>query len=74
MKFDKEKLRAYASLGDAELWGEIRKMASQYGYSLPDTAPPHSDMERIRNIMLGKEKISMSEGIKLLNNYKQKHK
>ncbi len=74
MKIDKEKLKAYASLGDAELWGEITKMASQYGYSLPSQTPPHSDMEKIRGIMLGQEKISISEGMKILNTYKQKNK
>ena len=74
MKIDREKLKNYASLGDKELWSEIRAMALQYGYSLAETPPPHSDMERIRSIMLGQEKISMSEGMKMLNNYKQKNR
>ena len=74
MKIDREKLKAYASLGDRELWAEICKMAKSHGYSLPEAVPPHSDMERLRAIMRGEEKISIAEGMRILNSYKQKSK
>ena len=74
MKIDYEKMKSYADKNDEALWTEIRAMASKYGYTLPTTPPPHSDMERIRAIMTGKEKIGLSEGMKLLNKYKQSTK
>lgn len=74
MKINREELKAYAEKGDAELWSDIRGMAKKYGYTLSEEIPQHSDMQRIRNIMLGYEKISLGEGMKLLNSYKNKNK
>ena len=72
MKLSREELREYASHSDTVLWTEMRAIAARYGYSLPEKTPPHSDMERVRNIMLGNERISMSEGMKMLRDYKAK--
>ena len=72
MKIDREKLKEYAAKGDDDLWREARTLAAKYGYTLPEKTPPHSDIERLRDIMLGKEKINMREGIKILNEYKRK--
>ena len=72
MKINREELKEYAKHSDAVLWGEMREIAARYGYSLPEKTPPHSDMERVRAILLGNEKISISEGMKILNSYKSK--
>ena len=72
MKINREELKEYAKHTDEVLWCEMRGIAAKYGYSLPEKTPPHADMERVRQIMLGNEKISMSEGLKILNSYKSK--
>ena len=74
MKIDREKMRRYASLDDGALWGEVRRMAENYGYTLPSETPEHSDMERLRRILRGEEKISLTEGMRILTSYKQKSK
>lgn len=71
MKIDREKLKTYAAKGDSELWLDVCGMAKKYGYVLPERVPPHEDMERLRRILCGDEKISLAEGMKLLNSYKQ---
>ena len=73
MKIDREKLKEYANKGDSELWLDVRGMTKKYGYTLPELTPPHEDMERLRGILRGDEKISLSEGMKLLNNYKKRN-
>ena len=70
MKINREELREYASHSDTVLWEEMRAIAKRYGYSLPEKTPPHADMERVRAIMLGNERISISEGMKMLKEYK----
>ena len=72
LKIDHEKLRVYAEKSDDELWNEARALAARYGYNLSEKTPPHSDMERLRSIMLGKEKINMKDGMKILNEYKNR--
>ena len=72
MKLNREMLKQYAMLGDAELWREICAMGSKYGYKLPPNVPSHAEMEKIRTLMRGDEKIGLSEAMKLLNEYKSK--
>ena len=72
MKINREELKEYAKHSDEVLWNEMRGIEAKYGYSLPEKTPPHNDMERVRQIMLGNEKISMSEGMEILNSYKSK--
>ena len=70
MKINKEKLKEYAALNDRELWGAICEMAKKYGYALPEKVPSHAEMEKIRSLMTGDSRLSMSEAVRLLNQYK----
>ena len=49
MTFNKEKLEALAALPDDLLWAEVTKIADGFGYTLPKTPPPHSELEKMRN-------------------------
>lgn len=71
MKFDKEKLHSLASMPDNELWSEVTRIASGFGYNLPKETPPHKDMEKMRSVMLA-DKINVSEALKLVNEYKKR--
>ena len=72
MKFNKEKLDAIASLPDNKMWEEIRKIASERGFKLPDTAPPRETMEKIRSAIAGAEKLSLADAAKIMQSYKRK--
>ena len=70
MKIDKEKLKRLGELSDEELFRELRTLAGGYGITLGEKMPSHEDLMRVRRIFLGEEKISMKEGIRLINKYK----
>ncbi len=70
MRFDKRQLEALAALPDDELWREVVKIASSYGYSLPTTTPSHENLEKMRSVVR-EQKINPSEAIRLLNQYKK---
>ena len=71
-KLDKEELKGFAALDDNALWGSIRALASEHGFTLKETPASHEELERVRAILLGAEKINMREAIKLINTYKKK--
>ena len=71
MRFDRSQLEALAALPDDKLWEEVVKMASAYGFSLPNETPAHSDMQKLRDTALG-SKINLSEAMRLLNRYKSR--
>ncbi len=72
MKIDYEKLERYAALDDASLWSLIRSLGAQHGYTLPEGIPPREDMDKIRSVMRGSKKLSMSDAMKILSKYKSK--
>ena len=61
-------------LPDAELWGEIRKMAGMHGLRLPEGIPPHEELERLRAICNDSSKISMLQAMRIVNNFKRRDK
>ena len=71
MKINTEKLAKFADLGDEELWQSMLAIASAHGQKINAPMPPHEDMDRIRRIMRGEEKISLGEAMKILNSYKK---
>lgn len=71
MKINTEKLSKFAELDDASLWSAMLGMAEAHGHKLNAPMPPHEDMNRIRRILRGEEKIGMAEAIKVLNSYKK---
>ncbi len=73
MTFDTEKLKAYAALPDDKLWAEIVSLAQNRGIRLPGNVPDHTDMERIRSVLCGNEKMHLSDAARLVNEYKKKY-
>ena len=72
MKINKEKFEALANLPDAEMWEEIRKMAGERGFKLPESAPPRETMEKIRSALSGAERLSLADAAKILQGYKRR--
>ncbi len=71
MRFDKSRLEALAALPDDKLWAEVLKIADSFGYSLPRQAPPHCELEKMRDAVRC-DKINVSEALRLVNQYKNK--
>ena len=71
MKINKEELKRLSEKPDAQLWQEILSMAKSHGYKLPETAPKHEDLEKIRRALSGAEKISLADAAKIMNSYKK---
>ena len=70
MRFDREKLEALAALPDDRLWAEVVKIAEGFGYSLPKSTPPHSELEKLRSAARS-ERINVSEALRAINQYKK---
>ena len=58
-------------MSDEMLWKTVREIATSHGYSLPERAPSHSEMEKLRAAMRGGDKINIADAVKLLKNYKK---
>ena len=71
MKLDTEKMKALAAKGDRELWEEIRKIARENGYNLPENAPSSENLSKIRAVLSGEERFSYTEALKILASYKK---
>jgi hypothetical protein len=72
MKINTEKLARLADLNDEELWQSMLGIANSHGQKINAPMPPHEEMERMRRIMRGEERISLGEAMKILNSYKKK--
>ena len=67
-----KKLAKLADLNDKELWESMLGIAGNHGQRVNATMPPHGEMERIRRILRGEERISLGEAMKLISTYKKK--
>ena len=70
MKIDKEKIKQMAALSDEALWAEIRSVASQHGFTLPEKAPPHGELEKVRSAMTA-EKLNLTTALRIINGYRR---
>ena len=68
---NKEQLSSLAKKTDKELWKEIRAIAKNHGFMLPEATPKHEDIEKIRETLLGTKKINLQEATKIINAYKK---
>ena len=66
MRFDKEKLEALAAMPDDKLWREVLRIASGFGYTLPEKTPPHEELEKMREAVRG-DKINVTEALRMVN-------
>ncbi len=74
MRVNKEELKRLAEKSDAELWQSISEIAREHGINLPNKSPDKAELEKIRRAMLGIEKISFTEAMKIVNKYKNQSK
>lgn len=71
MKLDREKMKALAEKNDGELWAEIRKVAKENGYNLPEAAPSADNLKKIRAVLSGNEKFNYADALRILSSYKK---
>ncbi len=74
MKINLEGLRALCALSDEELWREVRGIAAKHGLNLPEQTPPHSEIEKMREAVSGGGGISLSDAMRLVNEYRRRNK
>ena len=74
MKINKEMLDSLASMGDSELWGQIRAIAGSHGLRIPEGVPSHAEMEKLRAMMHGETKMNLGEAVKIIKNKKRETK
>jgi hypothetical protein len=72
MRLNKEELKKISEKPNRELWETIKEMGRGHGLNLPDTMPSPENLEKIRRVLSGTEKINLSEATKIINSYKNK--
>ncbi len=70
MKIDKAKLDALLKLSDEELWCEIVRVGASKGFKLPECAPPHCELERLRATVKD-GKINLGCALQIIDNYRK---
>ena len=71
MRIDRSRLQELAALPDEELWAQATKMAAQYGINLPKEAPPHDQLQQLRELATG-SRLNLTDAVRLINQYKAK--
>ena len=70
MRLDREKLNNLVSLSDEELWKTVVEIGRGHGFTLPEKAPPHEELEKLRSIARDGAKMNVAGALKILNKYK----
>ena len=70
MRLDRDKLLDMVALPDAELWKTIVDIGRGHGFTLPEKAPPHEELEKLRGIVKDGSKMNVASALRLLNKYK----
>ena len=70
MKLNPEMMKELSKKNDGELWNEIRKIAAEHGYKLPESCPNPESLVRVREVLSGNAKMNYGEALKILNSYK----
>ena len=71
MKINRDKVARLSSLGDSELWDEIRGIAGSHGFKLPEKTPSPTEMAKLREALLGSTQANLKEAMRVINNYKR---
>ena len=74
MRIDKEKLNALTSMPDDKLWGEVRKIAKSYGFTLPEKTPNACEMQKLRGAVSNGGRLNLGDAVKILNEYRKREK
>lgn len=72
MKINNAEMRRLATLNDNELWEKIQSVAKEHGYNLT-TRPKAEELEKVRSVLRGEEKLSLSEATRLIKKYKKEN-
>lgn len=72
MKFDANALRALMTKNDKELWKAVRMIGAASGLSLAEETPPPAEMARLRTVLSGADKMSPSDAMKIVSDFKKK--
>ena len=72
MKIDKEEMKRLSTLNDEALWQKIQSVAKEHGYNLT-VKPKAEDLEKVRGVLRGDEKFSLSEATRLMKKYKKEN-
>ena len=70
MRVDKEKLKGLLSLPDEALWAEIVKIGASYGFTLPESAPPKEQLNKLRSTVK-EDKINALEAMRILGSIRK---
>ena len=73
MKLNKEKIDRLCALNDRALWGEVREIARQHGFTLPDKTPSHEEMEKLRGAVTGGAKMNLGEAMRIINKHRREN-
>ena len=71
MRLSQEKINELAKMNDKELWAQIQVIARGYGINLPEKTPSHDELEKVRGLIRGGGKVSLSDAYKIINQYKK---
>ena len=70
MRLDRDKLNELVSLPDDELWKKVIEIAKEYGFTLPEKTPEHSELEKLRSIAGDGSKMNVAGALRILSKYK----
>ncbi len=70
MKLDREKLKQLIELSDEELWKTVVEIGRSHGFILPDKTPPHTEIEKLREIARDGTRLNVANAIKIFNKYR----
>lgn len=70
MRFDKDKLNELVNLPDDELWKKVVEIGKTHGFSLPEKAPEHHEIEKLRSVVRDGGKINVASAMKILSKYR----
>ena len=72
MNLNTEEMKRLAALDDAALWETIKSVAKEHGYNLT-REPNKEELMRVRSVLRGDEKLSLTEAAKLIKKYKKEN-
>ena len=70
MRIDAKRLEELLSLPDDRLWQEIVSVGARHGFKMPETTPPHEEMEKLRGACKG-GKINALSALKIIDSYRK---
>ena len=70
MRIDPKKLEELLSMSDEGLWREIVCVGERHGFKLPEKAPPHEELEKLRSACKG-GRINAGAALRIIDAYRK---